>query len=242
MSDEPIFWADLLRQGRTRRRRRARRTVAGRRDIPPELPQGVPRQGHAHRRGGVRSRRRPRSDSERCASSHDASANAIVHCGFGFGVVLRQPRARRSLSGIHPRFTGTALQNAWIERRHVERDHGLDRRRPVRRGQPGRPASSWTTTRPRYGRSPECCVPVVNRDLATVMLPRVRRRPPARARAGVKDALERSRCCQPRRVRRAPDVVRQVEAPARLDRSRLPRGPASSTPTASTRPPRRPVR
>ena len=44
---------------------------------------------------------------------HEAKAQAIVHCGFGFGVVLIEP-VLDELGWDPPRFMGTAFQNAWI--------------------------------------------------------------------------------------------------------------------------------
>ena len=38
---------------------------------------------------------------------------AIVHCGFGFGVVFVNP-ALEALGWDPPRFCGTAFQNAWL--------------------------------------------------------------------------------------------------------------------------------
>ena len=44
---------------------------------------------------------------------HEAKAEAIVHCGFGFGIVFINP-ALEAVDWDPPRFTGTAFQNAWI--------------------------------------------------------------------------------------------------------------------------------
>src|SRR5262249_59515843 len=44
---------------------------------------------------------------------HEAKVQAVVHCGFGFGVVLIQP-ALQALDWDPPRFMGTSFQNAWI--------------------------------------------------------------------------------------------------------------------------------
>lgn len=44
---------------------------------------------------------------------HDAQAEAIVHCGFGFGIVRINP-ALAALNWNPPRYMGTAFQNAWI--------------------------------------------------------------------------------------------------------------------------------
>jgi hypothetical protein len=44
---------------------------------------------------------------------HEAKAQAIVHCGFGFGVVFVNP-ALEALGWDPPRFCGTAFQNGWL--------------------------------------------------------------------------------------------------------------------------------
>jgi branched-chain amino acid transport system substrate-binding protein len=44
---------------------------------------------------------------------HDAKPTAIVHCGFGFGMVFINP-ALEALNWDPARFTSTAFQNAWI--------------------------------------------------------------------------------------------------------------------------------
>ena len=44
---------------------------------------------------------------------HAADVGALVHCGFGFGVVLINP-VLQELAWDPPRFMGTAFQNAWI--------------------------------------------------------------------------------------------------------------------------------
>ena len=44
---------------------------------------------------------------------HEAKPSALVHCGFGFGIVFLNT-ALESLDWDPPRFTSTAFQNAWI--------------------------------------------------------------------------------------------------------------------------------
>ena len=44
---------------------------------------------------------------------HEAKAEALVHCGFGFGIVFVNP-ALEELGWDPPRYLGTAFQNAWI--------------------------------------------------------------------------------------------------------------------------------
>ena len=45
---------------------------------------------------------------------HEAKAEAIVHLGFGFGIVFINPALWRRLAWDPPRFTTTAFQNAWV--------------------------------------------------------------------------------------------------------------------------------
>ncbi len=49
----------------------------------------------------------------RSRTLHDAKVAAIVHCGFGFGVVFINP-ALAELDWNPPRFASTAFENAWI--------------------------------------------------------------------------------------------------------------------------------
>lgn len=119
---------------------------------------------------------------------HDAQPEALVHCGFGFGVVHVNP-ALAALAWDPPRFMGTAFQNAWINEamwKAIEGWTGLDQydeTNPV--GQAFLDEYSEA-----YGRRPEYCVPVVNRDLATVLLHAFANAQPLSPR-GVKEALER---------------------------------------------------
>ena len=70
---------------------------------------------------------------------YDAKAQAIVHAGFGFGIVFVNP-ALAELDWDPPRFAGHRLRERLDQSRDVECVHGLDRHRPVRRGQSGGPA------------------------------------------------------------------------------------------------------
>ena len=128
-------------------------------------------QGHSHRRRSVdRADRAGRHRSG--AHAARSQAEALVHCGFGFGIVFINP-ALEALDWDPPRFTSTAFQNAWINPIMWNAFMGWIGRRPVRRGQPGRPGRSSTSTRrstaaspgvlraggePRR-RRPRCCTP-----------------------------------------------------------------------------------
>jgi branched-chain amino acid transport system substrate-binding protein len=187
MTDEPIFWADLLAKGghtevgllveqslvghsyatnfRRACRRRGIRIVAE--EVVPQTAQDI---GNAVR------------------TLHEAKARALVHCGFGFGIVFVNP-VLQELGWDPPRLLGTAFQNAWINPvmwNAILGWTGIDQY----------DESNLVGQRfldlyeARYGRRPEYCVPVVNRDLATVLLHAFADAHPLSPR-GVKDALER---------------------------------------------------
>jgi ABC-type branched-subunit amino acid transport system substrate-binding protein len=118
----------------------------------------------------------------------EARPDALVHCGFGFGVLFVNP-ALEALGWDPPRFMGTAFQNAWINTamwKGIMGWIGLDQYDEGNLvGQ-----SFLDDYQKAYGRRPEYCVPVVNRDLATVLLHAFADAHPLSPR-GVKEALER---------------------------------------------------
>lgn len=119
---------------------------------------------------------------------HAARPDALVHCGFGFGLVHVNP-ALAELGWDPPRFMGTAFQNAWVSPvlwKAIEGWTGLDQYDEGNKlGQ--RFLDEFAEA---FGRRPEYCVPVVNRDLATVLLHAFADAHPLSPR-GVKEALER---------------------------------------------------
>lgn len=126
--------------------------------------------------------------SEAVARLHVAKPDALVHCGFGFGLVQVNP-ALSALGWDPPRYMGTAFQNAWINKtmwQAIEGWIGLDQYDEGNLvGQ--RFLDEFAAA---FGRRPEYCVPVVNRDLATVLLEAFADAHPLTPR-GVKEALER---------------------------------------------------
>jgi branched-chain amino acid transport system substrate-binding protein len=187
MTDEPIFWADLVAKrglsevgvlveqslvGDTYIRNFRRACAAKGIRIVAEEPIAQTAQdiGDAVRK------------------LHSAKAPAVVHCGFGFGIALFN-EALKGLDWDPPRFMGTAFENAWINELLwgvIQGWTGLDQydeANPV--GQ--RFLDEYEVA---YGRRPEYCVPVVNRDLATVLLHAFADAKPLTP-AGVRDALER---------------------------------------------------
>jgi branched-chain amino acid transport system substrate-binding protein len=187
MTDEPIFWADLLAKG-------------GHREVGVLVEQSLVGQSYvanlreACRRRGIRvvaeeSIAQTAQDVGRAVRAlHAAKPDALVHCGFGFGIVFVNP-VLRELDWDPPRFLGTAFQNAWINPIMWDAILGwtgldqYDEGNPVGQAFLDRFAA-------RYDRRPEYCVPVVNRDLATVLLHAFADARPLSPR-GMKEALER---------------------------------------------------
>jgi ABC-type branched-subunit amino acid transport system substrate-binding protein len=187
MTDEPIFWAQLL-------------ASAGHSSVACLIEQSLV--GESYIRGfrracaghGIRIAAEewiPQTAQDVTAAverAYAASPDALVHCGFGFGVVRVNP-ALASIGWDPPRFMGTAFQNAWLNElvwNSMLDWTGLDQYDPTNLvGQ-----QFLDDYQKEYGRRPEYCVPVVNRDLATVLLHAFADAHPLSPR-GVKDALER---------------------------------------------------
>jgi branched-chain amino acid transport system substrate-binding protein len=187
MTDEPVFWAHLLAKERHT-------------EVGALVEQSLVGQSYienfrlACREEGIRIvaeaaiAQTAQDVGEAVRRLHEAKASAIVHCGFGFGIVYVNP-ALEALGWDPPRFTGTAWQNAWINPvmwNALLGWTGLDQ------------YDEGNTVGQRFldqyeaahGRRPEYCVPVVNRDLATVLLRAFADAHPLSPR-GVKEALER---------------------------------------------------
>ena len=119
---------------------------------------------------------------------HEAKAEAIVHCGFGFGIVFINP-ALEALDWDPPRFTSTAFQNAWVNPIMWNAFMGWT---GVDQYDEGNAVGQdfLDQYEAKYGRRPEYCVPVVNCDVATTLLRAFTDAHPLSPR-GVKEALER---------------------------------------------------
>jgi len=187
MTDEPIFWARLLAKG-------------GHTEVGALIEQSLVGESYirnfrtACAAEGIRIVAEewiPQTAQDihpAVQSLHEAKAQAIVHCGFGFGVVFVKP-VLAELDWDPPRFMGTAFENAWINELLWDAILGwtgldqYDEQNAV--GQ--RFLDEYQAA---YGRRPEYCVPVVNRDLATVLLHAFADAHPLTPR-GVKEALER---------------------------------------------------
>jgi branched-chain amino acid transport system substrate-binding protein len=139
MTDEPIFLADLV----------AKR---GLREIGVLVEQNLIGESYlknlrtACRRKGIRIvaeaaiAQTAQDINEAVSTLHQAKAEAIVHLGFGFGIVFINP-ALEAANWDPPRFTTTAFQNAWVN--------------PIKRY---------------GGRRPEYCVLPVNHDVAATLV------------------------------------------------------------------------
>jgi len=187
MTDEPIFWADLL-------------VKAGHTEVGVLIEQSlvgdtyVRNFRNACATAGVRIvaeewiAQTAQDITEPVRRIHDAKPQALVHCGFGFGIARVNP-ALAAVGWDPPRYTGTAFQNAWIHQIMWDAILGwtgldqYDESNPV--GQ-----RFLDEYQAEYGRRPEYCVPVVNRDLATILLHAFADAHPLTPR-GVKESLER---------------------------------------------------
>jgi ABC-type branched-subunit amino acid transport system substrate-binding protein len=187
MTDEPIFWADLIAQ-------------AGHTEVGVLAEQSLVGESYirnfrrACARKGIRIvaeewvPQTAQDISGAVGKLHEAKPQALVHCGFGFGIVRVNPRLE-ALGWDPPRYMGTAFQNAWINPimwQAIEGWTGLDQY------DEGNPLGQEFLDRYQeaYGRRPEYCVPVMNRDIATILLHAFSDAHPLTPR-GVKEALER---------------------------------------------------
>ena len=187
MADEPIFWTDLLaRDGHTEVGVLMEQSLVGESYVRSF------RRACAHK--GIRIvaeatiAQTAQDVDSAIRSLYDAKASAIVHCGFGFGVVRATP-VLASLGWDPPRFTGTAFQNAWLHPimwKSLLGWTGLDQY------DEGNPVGQRFLDQfeAAYGRRPQYCVPVVNRDVAATLLRAFADAHPLSPR-GVKEALER---------------------------------------------------
>jgi ABC-type branched-subunit amino acid transport system substrate-binding protein len=187
MTDEPIFWAQLLAKG-------------GHTEVGVLVEQSLVGQSYlkafrnACRAEGIRIvaeetvPQTAQDISNAVRALHAAKVQALVHCGFGFGIVFINP-VLQELQWDPPRYLGTAFQNAWLHPvmwNAILGWTGIDQYDPANRlGQ-----EFLDRFEARHGRRPEYCVPVVNRDIATVLLHAFADAHPLSPR-GVKEALER---------------------------------------------------
>ncbi|MBV9513093.1 MAG: ABC transporter substrate-binding protein [Mycobacteriaceae bacterium] len=187
MTDEPIFWSDLLaKRGHTEVGVLVEQSLVGESYLKNFR--------NACRRKNIRIvaeapiAQTAHDINDAVRTLHEAKAQAIVHMGFGFGIVFINP-ALDALSWDPPRFTSTAFQNAWINPVLWNAFMGwtgndqYDEANPVGQGFLDRFEAA-------YARRPQYCVPVVNCDVATTLVRALSDAHPLSPR-GVKEALER---------------------------------------------------
>lgn len=186
LTDEPIFWADLLAKG-------------GHTEVGVLIEQSLVGETYlkslrdACRHAGIRIvaeeqiAQTAQDVRDAIGKIHDAKPSALVHCGFGFGI-LHVNSVLASLGWDPPRFTSTAFQNAWINPVIWNAFLGWT-------GIDQYDESNLVGQRfldqyeARYGRRPQYCVPVVNHDIAAALLRAFAGARPLSPR-GVKEALE----------------------------------------------------
>lgn len=126
--------------------------------------------------------------TEEVTRLHELRPDAIVHCGFGFGMAMVN-LVLLSLEWDPPRFMSTAFENAWINDllwKAMLGWTGVDQYDEANTvGQ--QLLDEFHET---YGRRPEYCVPVVNFDVANAFLRAFADAHPLTP-DGVREALER---------------------------------------------------
>jgi branched-chain amino acid transport system substrate-binding protein len=188
MTDEPIFLADLI----------AKRGIGTVGVLAEQSLIGetyLRNLRDATRRKGIRIvaeaviAQTAQDITEAVRTLHEAKAEAIVHLGFGFGIVFVNP-ALAAVGWDPPRFTTTAFQNAWVNPIMWNAFTGwigvdqYDEGNPIGQAFLDRYAARYD------GRRPEYCVPVVNHDVAATLVRAFTDAHPLSPR-GVKEALER---------------------------------------------------
>lgn len=119
---------------------------------------------------------------------HQAQPDALVHAGFGFGVLHVNP-VLKELDWDPPRFMSTAFQNAWINQAMWDAILGwtgcdnYDEGNKI--GQ-----DFLDRYEKHYGRRPEYCVSVMNHDFANVIVHAIADARPLTPK-GIRDAIER---------------------------------------------------
>jgi branched-chain amino acid transport system substrate-binding protein len=187
MTDEPVIWAHLIAE-------------AGYRDVGVIVEESLIGQQYlasfrrAAREKGIRIATEKviaqtgQDITQVIREIRDSGAEALVHCGFGFGVAMAS-YALKALDWDPPRYMGTALETCyhslpiweaalgWVGLEQFDEGNEvatkfLDRFEEV------------------HGRRPEFCSTVIFRDVAAVLVEAFAQARPL-SRRGVKEALER---------------------------------------------------
>ena len=187
LTDEPIFWADLLAKG-------------GHTEVGALIEQSLDGDSYlrnfrkACRGRGIRIvaeewvAQTAQDVEVAIRNLYEAKATAFVHCGFGLSVLHINPTLA-ALGWDPPRYMGTAFQNAWFHEALWKAMLGwvgidqYDEENQVGQRFLDRFESA-------YGRRPAWVVPLMNHDFATVLLHAFADAHPLSPR-GVKEAIER---------------------------------------------------
>ena len=141
LTDEPYVIANLMAQQGLRRVGGELRAVTHRPEVPQLVPRRVPCRGH-HHHGARRPSRRAGSTRPRSSNVlHATAPDAIVHLGFGLGVVGVNA-ALAALDWDPPRYMGTSWENGYMNDEIFQAHLGwigldqYDEENPVARGVP----------------------------------------------------------------------------------------------------------
>ena len=187
LTDEPIFWADLLSKG-------------GHTEVGALIEQSLVGETYlqnfrkACRSHGIRIMAeewiaQTAHDVEASVRSlYESKATAFVHCGFGLSVLHINPTLE-ALGWDPPRYMGTAFQNAWFHEALWKAMLGWT---GVDQYDEGNTVGQRFLDKfeEAYGRRPQWVVPLMNHDFATVLLQAFADAHPLSPR-GVKESLER---------------------------------------------------
>jgi branched-chain amino acid transport system substrate-binding protein len=187
LTDEPIFWSDLLAKGgHTEVGVLVEQSLVGKTYLE-NFRKGCQRKGIRIVAEAVIAQT-AQDVTEAVRTIHDAKPSALVHCGFGFGIVFINP-ALDALDWNPPRFTSTAFQNAWL---NPIMWNGFMGWVGVDQYDEGNMVGQkfLDEYNEAYGRRPEWCVPVVNRDVAMTLVRALSDAHPLSPR-GVKEARGR---------------------------------------------------
>ena len=189
MTDEPIFWAHLLAKGgHTEVGVLVEQSLVGESYLK-NFRTAVSAQGHPHRGRGAQVAQTAQDVGDGNPQLARSQAVRAWCTAVSGSASCSSIRSLAELDWDPPRFTGTAFQNAWINPMMWEAFIGWTGIDQYDEGN-GVGQRFLDQFEAAYGRRPQYCVPVVNRDLASALLRAFADAHPLSPR-GVKEALER---------------------------------------------------
>jgi len=152
MTDEPIFLVDLVAKRGLTEIGVLVEQQPHRRELSEEPAKRVPPQRHSESSRKSRSPRQRRTSTRPCRPCTRRSAEAIVHLGFGFGIVFHHPGARERRLGpaavYHYRLPETRGSTRSCGTRSWAGSGSISTTRANPIGQ----RASWTSTAAKYKR------------------------------------------------------------------------------------------